>query len=148
VIKIKRGTSLKGYRVSQIKQMIEAYSQFLEFEKEVEKKRKEAPKEIPDYERNLDSWTNEIITRTFQSRDKSYWYAVLDMADMNPYYNPDFLTCTNKEEDVIRLCAVKIRLDALGIGKYAPRDLLKDGYYLHFKLNPHWEEKEKCKNLQ
>ena len=86
----------------------------------------------------IDSWENEIITRTHRTKD--CWYAALDTIGAK-YCYLDFVTGAETREDAIRLCSLKIRLDVRGIGKFAPhRDL--QGYNFFFKLAEYWRRKE------
>ena len=100
---------------------------------------------IPFYQRALDSFSDEIITRTRQADDGQSWYAVLDTGFHTQVSDPDFSSAAATREDAVRACAARIRTDARGIGKYAPHALLEDGYDLHFRLAPHWADKELMK---
>jgi hypothetical protein len=135
------------YKHDQIKEMIQAYTEALEFEAQVEAKRKELIKtKTPYYERKLDSWENEIITRS--SKGKSCWYAVLDTRGGKfGSTSLDFSTGAETKQDAIRFCALKIRLDHLGIGKFAPHGDLQ-GYTLHHEYSEYWRNKETKRNYR
>jgi hypothetical protein len=92
------------------------------------------------YERTLGSFTDEIITSVRQGNDNQLWYAVLDVGPVSYPSDPDFSTCATTREAAVARCARKIRDDAIGLGKYAPHDILT-GYALHWRLMKHWAEK-------
>ena len=70
--------------------MIKAFGEALAFEAQIELRRKELlrPKNKKDsYERELDSWENEVITRA--GKGGSCWYASLDSRG-DKYCSTDF----------------------------------------------------------
>ena len=83
----------------------------------------------------MDSWENEIIVRA--SKTSSCWYGVLDSRG-EKHCSLDFATGAETREDAIRFTALKIRLDVLGIGKYAPHDQLKH----RWDMEEFWGKKE------
>jgi len=94
----------------------------------------------PFYQRSLDSFADHIICRVRQG-ENGLFYAVLDLGP-EPYVSePDFSTCAETASEAVKQCAIKIRNDAVGIGKYAPHSVLQ-GYDLHWRLAKHWDEKE------
>lgn len=99
---------------------------------------------IPYYERTLDSFANHIITRQRQRKDGN-WHAVLDCSFDGSVSDPDFSPYGYgaTREQAAERCAHAIRQDAIGVGKFAPHSVLKDGYDLHFRLMRHWEKKER-----
>jgi len=135
------------YKNHQIKEMIQAYTEALEFEALLEEKRQELIKtETPYYERKFDSWENEIITRS--SKSKSCWYAVLDTRGGKfGSTSLDFSTGAETKQDAIRFCALKIRLDVLGIGKFAPHGDLQ-GYVQSWEYAEYWRKKEVQRNYR
>lgn len=135
------------YKHHQIREMIQAYTEALVFEAEVEAKRKELiEKNVPYYERKLDSWENEIIIRVGKS--KRCWYGVLDTrGGQFGSTSLDFSTGACTRQDAIRFCALKIRLDHLGIGKFAPHRELH-GYTLNFEYSEYWRKKEIQRNYR
>lgn len=98
----------------------------------------------PFYERTLDSFADHIITRQRQRKDGN-WHAVLDCSFDDQVSDPDFSPYGYgaTREQAAERCAHAIRQDAIGIGKFAPHSVLKDGYALHFRLMRHWEKKER-----
>ena len=132
------------YKNSQIREMIKAFGEALAFEEQIEARRKELnQKRKPYYDRHLDSWENEIITRC--SRGKAgHWYAVLDTR-CDSHCSLDFATCCGSRKDAIRMCSLKIRLDQLGIGRYAPHRIDFDMKWEWAKL---WAKKETQRNYR
>lgn len=105
---------------------------------------------VPYYQRTLDSFSDKIITKTHR-RSSLLWYASLDVGPDQRSSDPDFAWggCA-QEEDAVRNCAERIRLDARGISKFAHHSILT-GYDLHFRLMKHWDEKERgfpCENCK
>ncbi|WP_315921507.1 hypothetical protein [Mesorhizobium sp. SP-1A] len=98
----------------------------------------------PFYKRTLDSFADHIITRQRQRKDGN-WHAVLDCSFDDQVSDPDFSPYGYgaTREQAAERCAHAIRQDAIGIGKFAPHSVLKDGYDLHFRLMRHWEKKER-----
>ena len=102
---------------------------------------------IPYYERDILSFKDEIITRSFKSIDKKLWYAVLDVGEKGNISDPVFCVAHKKKEIAIELCARWIKT---GIDQHdkAP----KSWYYtlekslgslnLRFNVMRYWEEKE------
>ena len=133
MISISRG----GYKVCQVNEMIKGYQEALDFEEEIEEKRKVAQKK-PWYERTLNSFANNIITRA--SKGKTCWYASLDNRALTYAFPPDFSTGADTREDAIRFCSLKLRLDALGVGKYAPHNVFKSIDF--WNLKDFWRKKE------
>lgn len=97
--------------------------------------------ETPFYERTLDSFADEIITKIACKTSAGVYYAVLDVPD-GSNIGADFSTGRSKAEDATAACARKIRDDHRGIGKFAPHSCLQ-GYDLKFRLMKHWSEKER-----
>jgi hypothetical protein len=100
--------------------------------------------DVPFYERTLDSFADHIITRTRQTRP-GHWYACLDTGPTSYASDPDFAAWGATEADAVADCATRIRRDASGIGRYAPRKALS-GYELRWRLMKHWVEKETAQN--
>lgn len=98
--------------------------------------------QTPFYERDLESYADDIITRTRPSGDGRGWYARLDCGIREWVSDPDFVGYGKTRAAAITDSAQRIRNDARGIGKFAPRDVLKPGYDLHFRLMRHWVRKE------
>ncbi len=98
---------------------------------------------VPFYERTLDSFSDEVITRTLPpSKDPhSVWYAVLDVGPSRDVGDPDFATGAKTRTEAVARAAKIIRDDARGIGKYAPHAILT-GYDLKWRLMKHWADKE------
>jgi len=131
------------YKLDQIREMIKAFGEALAFEAEVEARRVELTntKEFY-YNRKLDSWESEIITRA--CRGKSCWYAGLDTRG-DRYSSIDFATGADTRQDAVRMCALKIRLDQLGIGKYAPH---KIKFEMQWEWGKEWAKKETQRNYR
>jgi hypothetical protein len=94
---------------------------------------------LPFWERDLDSFSDEIITRTLPPNPNdpsSCWYAVLDIGPERWPSDPDFSTGAATREEAVAKCARKIRDDQLGIGKFAPHKLDL------WRLRKHWASKE------
>ncbi len=126
------------YKNSQVREMIEAFGEALAFEVEVETRRLELIKtKQPHYDRVLDSWENEVITRSTSGKG-DYWYAVIDTRG-DKHCTIDFATCCGTRQDAIRMCALKIRLDQLGIGKFAPH---KIGFEMRWEWAKLWAKKD------
>ena len=89
----------------------------------------------PSYLRTMDSFSDEIITRTFQSQDGRYWYAVLDVGPKSWPHYPDYIRCDSDKGRAIKNCALAIRT-----GRLEER---VGGYDLRFKFQEHWAKKEK-----
>lgn len=98
---------------------------------------------LPFYERSLDSFADEIITRVRSSLDGERYYAVLN-APYESRITTDFSTCRPTPELAVAACAAKIRQDHLGTGKYAPHACLQ-GYTLKFVLMKYWAELEQAR---
>jgi len=127
------------WKAKDIPDTVYIFSLVLKFEAEVENHRQELMKtKTPYWDRELDSWENRAITRTSKSDSSGLWYASLDSRGYK-YCGLDFSTCCQTKEDAIRLCALKLRLDNLGIGKYAPHDDLGKSLYYH---STYWIKKE------
>ena len=94
----------------------------------------------PFYERDLDSFDDEIITAV-RCGENGLWYATLDVGSKSYVSDPDFSTCSQTREEAISACARRIRSNAKGIGS-VPHGLLVPGYDLHFRLMKHWNSKE------
>jgi hypothetical protein len=139
------------YKNHQIKEMIQAYTEALEFEALIEAHRQELNEtKTPYYDRKFDSWENEIITRASKGKGKDLWYAVLDTRGADNKFGStslDFSTCADTRQDAIRFCALKIRLDVLGIGKFAPHGDLQ-GYVQSFEYAEYWRDKETKRNYR
>lgn len=91
-------------------------------------------------DRSLDSFSDETITRCRpHDHGGGLWVASLDYGPHDPgMTGPDFARTAVGREQAVRLCAVAIRDDQHGIGKYAPRNL--DLWY----LMRYWTEKERA----
>lgn len=132
---------LGSYKPPSVREMIEAFGESLAFEAQVELRRKEllrARHNSDDSHRELDSFANEVITRS--GKGSGCWYASLDSRG-DKYCSTDFATGAGSREDAIRFCSLKIRLDHIGIGKYAPHNCLQ-GYNFHYGLAEFWVKKE------
>ncbi len=135
------------YKNHHLKEMIQAYTEALEFEEKIEVRRQEIIKHnLPSYQRPLNSWENEIITRA--RKGEHCWYASLDTRGAK-HCNTDFVTGAGTRQDAIRFCALKIRVDNLGIGKFAPHKCIEDNSYtLHWEFAPYWRKKETKRNYR
>jgi hypothetical protein len=102
---------------------------------------------VPFYERTLDSFADDIITRVRQEEPRegreTGWYAVIDFGVVSQVSDPDFSGYGATREEAIRRTAKSIRNDAAGIGKYAPHSCFRDGYDLRWRLMKHWDVKER-----
>ncbi len=96
---------------------------------------------IPYFDRTLDSFADETITKTQIGKESRSWYASLDVGPTQYISDPDFLTYANTRDEAIRLCAAKIRAAAQGVGEHIQYRCLT-GYDLHYRLMQHWSEKE------
>ena len=56
-------------------------------------------------------------------------------------------TGAGTREDAIRFCALKIRLDILGVGKFAPHEELQ-GYRRKYEWAKGWRKKEVKRNYR
>ena len=92
--------------------------------------------QIPFYERTVDSFSDEAMTRVSQASHGG-WYACLDWGPHDGPGQPDFATCAGSEQEARRYCAAKVR-KSITEGK---RSCFYD-YDLHFKLMKHWVSKE------
>ena len=103
--------------------------------------------EQPFYKRDLASFADEIITR--QTERDGRWHAVLDCGFNDYVSDPDFAPhgYGKTRQEAAERCASAIRLDAQGIGKFAPHSVLVPGYDLHFRLMKHWSEKERFQRV-
>lgn len=101
--------------------------------------------EVPYFDRTLESFADETITKARPSQDRKGWYATLDVGPTSYVSDPDFSSYAETREAAIRLCATKIRQDAQGIGKYAPHRCLT-GYDLHYRLMEYWVNKERTRH--
>lgn len=103
---------------------------------------------VPYYKRELSSFDDQIITRQRPTRDGN-WHAVLDCGFDTHVSDPDFSPSgygANREQAAAN-SAFAIRQDAVGIGKFAPHDVLVPGYDLSFRLMRHWDLKERFRVL-
>lgn len=92
------------------------------------------------YNRTLDSFADEIITRC--SGPTNGWYhAVLDRGPYDISFDFAAYGYGRTREEAIARCASEIRRDARGIGKFAPHDCFR-GYTFRFQLCKYWSEKE------
>lgn len=89
------------------------------------------PDNPPYYERPLESFSDEIITTVWQSRE-GHWYASLD-AGPDFRGSVDYARCASTPEAAIALCARSIRLSA-------PRRFTSSE--INFTLKKHWAGKE------
>jgi len=103
--------------------------------------------DAPYYQRSLDSFTNEIITRVWPSPSGNLWHVVLDTGVVDHPGDPDFSWAAKTPEDAVSQCAERIRKDAKGIGKYAPHSIMVPGHDLHHRLMKHWADKETIRDL-
>lgn len=96
------------------------------------------------WERTLDSFADDIITKCTDKLSESGFYnASLDTGPNHYISDPDF-ACSGygkTREEAIAKCAAAIRADSKGIGKYAPHSCFL-GYDFHFRLAKYWAEKE------
>lgn len=99
---------------------------------------------IPYFDRTLDSFSDETLTKVRPSQDRRGWYATLDVGSTQYVSDPDFSTYAENRDEAIRLCAAKIRADAQGVGQNAPHRCLT-GFDLHYRLMQHWTEKERSR---
>ncbi len=102
------------------------------------------PDNPPFYKRTLDSFADDVITRSRPSSDGRGWYASLDVGPDSQVSDPDFCRYAKTQAAAIALCAAAIRSDAQGIGPYAPHRCFSD-YDLHFRLMKHWAAKEQLR---
>lgn len=98
-------------------------------------------------QRTLDSFDDAIIVHT-KRRGDGLWSSVLDCGFLDQASDPDFAPWGTRatREQSIASCAGRIRESTRGLGKYAPYSLLLPGYDLHYRLMPHWEKKERCRD--
>jgi len=137
---------LGSYKPPAVKEMIKAFGEALAYEAEVEQHRLELIKnKVPYYERSFDSWENEIITRVTGGSNGN-WYAVLDSRGYK-FGSLDFATCCDSRQDAIRMCALRLRLDVIGIGKFAPHSTLQ-GYERTWEMAKFWAKKETQRNYR
>jgi len=103
---------------------------------------------VPFYDRDLSSFADDIITWQTRNGDGT-WHAVLDCGMIRHLSDPDFSPhgYGSTREEAARKSAHAIRLDAKGIGKYAPHSVLVPGYDLSFRLMRHWDKKERFQRL-
>ncbi len=127
-----------GYKKEQVDEMIWAYGEALKFEAQQRIKIGIAPKKSY-YDRHLDSWENEVITRAEKGR--SGWYACLDARGIKTGWPQDFAQGAENKKDAIRFCAIRIRLSARGENTSRPHPDL-NGYTLHYQLAEYWRKKE------
>lgn len=102
--------------------------------------------DVPYYQRTLDSFSDEIITRVRPSSSGTLWYVVLDRGVVDQVGDPDFSWAAETREDAVAQCAERIRKDAQGIGKY-PHSIMVPGHDLHHRLMKHWADKETIRDL-
>jgi len=138
--------SIPYYKNDQIKEMIRGFGEALKFEAEVETRRQELIKtKTHYYERTLDSWESDVFTRISSGKGDT-WYAVLDTRSEDDHYTSlDFATCCETKEDATRMCALKIRVDQLGIGKYAPHKIVFD---MQWEWAKGWQKRETQKRYR
>lgn len=91
---------------------------------------------VPWWERDLDSFADDIITKASKAETWEGWYASLDHGPTRWSGDPDFATAASTRDEAVRLCAKKIRDDQRGIGRFAPHRLDL------FNLRKHWATKE------
>jgi len=91
------------------------------------------------YQRPLESFSDEIITKVRYSESTKLWYASLDIGPVQYVSDPDFARAASTKEKAIKLCASRVRKDCEGIGRYAPH---LSEYDLNFRLKKWWAEKE------